>query len=179
MTRRKKNWLAGIAAALALIIVAAFIAASILARRFEPMVREQAIRYLQQRFDSDVQIAALHITPPKVSAFNILLKHGRGAMVAVEADGVSMRFNRSLPPLFAIRQLNFVIDLGTLYEKRKTVQFVSIQGMNITVPPAGERPDLDAPAPSGKPSEPLDVLVQDVQIRDALLSLLKEVATKN
>src|ERR1700694_303492 len=158
-------WLAGIATGLALVIVAGFIAASILSPRFQAMGREQAIRYLQQRFDSDVQIAALHITPPKVSAFNILLKHGRGAMVAVEADGVSMRFNRSLPPLFAIRQLNFVIDLGTVYEKRKTVQFVSIQGMNITVPPAGERPDLDAPAPSGKPSEPLDVLVQDVQIR--------------
>src|SRR5712691_4600489 len=119
-------WLAGIATGLALIIVAAFIAASILARRFEPMVLEQAIRYLQQRFDSAVQIAALHITPPKVSTFSILLKHGRGAMVAVEADGVSMRFNRGFPPLFAIRKLNFVIDLGTLFEKHKTVQFVSI-----------------------------------------------------
>jgi len=142
------------------------------------MVREQAIRYLQQRFDSVVQIAALHITPPKVSTFSILLKHGRGAIVAVEADGVSMRFNRSLPPLFAIHRLNFVIDLGTLYEKRKTVQFVSIQGMNITVPPAGERPDLDASAPSSKTSGPLDVLVQDVQIRDALLVLLPRDASK-
>jgi hypothetical protein len=172
VTRRKKMWLAGIAASLALVIVAAFIAASILARRFEPMVREQAIRYLQQRFDSDVQIAALHITPPKVSALKILLKHGRGAMVSVEADGVSMRFNRGLPPLFAIRQLNFVIDLGTVYEKRKTVQFVSIQGMNVTIPPKGDRPDLNTSAASSKPSEPLDVLVQDVQIRDALLVLL-------
>jgi len=44
VTRRKNVWLAGIASALALIIVAGFIAASILARRFEPMVREQAIR---------------------------------------------------------------------------------------------------------------------------------------
>jgi len=113
-----------------------------------------------------------------VSTFSILLKHGRGAIVAVEADGVSMRFNRSLPPLFAIHRLNFVIDLGTLYEKRKTVQFVSIQGMNITVPPAGERPDLDASAPSSKTSGPLDVLVQDVQIRDALLVLLPRDASK-
>jgi hypothetical protein len=178
VTRRKRIWLTGIAFSIALVIVAVFIAASILAKRFEPMVREQAIRYLQQRFDSDVQIAALHITPPKVSALNILLKHGRGAMVSVEADGVSMRFNRSLPPLFAIRQLNFVIDLGTVYEKRKTVQFVSIQGMNITIPPAGERPDLNTSAPSGKPSEPLDVLVQDVQIRDALLILLPKDESK-
>src|ERR1700738_365961 len=44
--------------------------------------------------------------------------------------------------------------------------------MSITIPPKGERPDLNASAPSGKPSEPLDVLVQDVQIRDAMLILL-------
>lgn len=54
MTRRKKYWIFGIAASLAVIIICAYIAASILARPFEPMVREQAIRYLRERFHSDV-----------------------------------------------------------------------------------------------------------------------------
>jgi len=178
VTRRKKTWLTGFAAAVALLIVGAFIAASILAKRFEPMVRDQAIHYLRQRFDSDVQIQALHITPPKVSTLRILLNHGRGAMVAVEADGVSMRFNRAFPPLFAIHKLDFGIDLGTLFEKHKTVDYVAIQGMQISIPPAGERPDLQSPTPGGKPSEPLDVLIQDVQIHDAMLVLLPKESGK-
>src|SRR5262249_93059 len=123
---RKRNWLIATAIALALVIVGAFIAASMIAHRFEPMVREQAIRYLRERFQSDGQIATLHINPPKVSTLNLLLRHGRGAMVAVEAGGVSMRFNHEMPPLFAIQKLNFLIDLGTLFEKHKTVEFISI-----------------------------------------------------
>lgn len=151
------------------------IAGSVLAHRFEPMVREQAIRYLHERFHSDVQIGALHIIPPKVSAFRIVLKHGRGAMVPVEMDEVSMRFSHAFPPLFTIRTLHFVIDLGTLFEQRKTVQFVAIDGMHITIPPAGERPDLDA---SGGLSQPLDVLIEEAQIRHAWLVLLPKDANK-
>ena len=56
-----------------------------------------------------------------------------------------------------------------LFENRKTVQFISIQGMNITLPPAGQRPDLDSSPPSKKPAKPLEVLVQNVQIHNALL----------
>lgn len=169
MSLRRKHWLLGIGAAVLIAIVAVFVAAIIMARRFEPMVREQAMRYMRERFHADVQIGALHIVPPKVSAFNIVLRHGRGAMVPVEMDSVSMRFNQALPPLFTIQKLNFTMDLGTLFDKRKTVQFVSINGIDITIPPSGQRPDFDA---AGDSSQPLDVLIQQARIRDALLVLL-------
>ena len=153
-------------------IVGVFIAASMMAKRFEPMIRAQAIRYLQERFHSDVEIAALRVNPPKMSVLQILLRHGRGAMVGVEGDGVSMRFAgmRDLPPLFKIRRLYFILDLGVLSEPRKTVEFVSLDGVEIHIPPKGQRPDLGGANgvgrdSSGKPN----VLIKDAQFNDALL----------
>jgi hypothetical protein len=46
----------------ALVTVAALVVAGhFLAVRFEPYIREQAIKYLEKRFDSDVQIATLRV----------------------------------------------------------------------------------------------------------------------
>ena len=182
MTRRKKYWLAGIAALLGLAALGVYVAASRIAKRFEPMIREQAVRYLRERFHSDVEIAALHINPPKMSIFQILLRHGRGAKVGVEGEGVSMRFRgmRDLPPLFQIRKLYFILDLGVLGEPRKTVDFVALEGVEINIPPKGEFPDL-APEKgwgedaSGKPN----VLIKDAQFSDAVLMIHPKDKTKN
>jgi hypothetical protein len=172
VTSRKKYWLAGIATLLVLGTIAVFVAASVMAKRFEPMIREQAIRYLQERFHSDVEIAALRVNPPKMSVLQILLRHGRGAMVGVEGEGVSMRFAgmRDLPPLFKIRKLYFIVDLGVLAEPRKTVEFVSLDGVEIHIPPKGERPDLGGANGIGRDSSGKEnVLIKDAQFNEALL----------
>ena len=172
MTARKKYWLTGIASFLILVVAGAYIVASILGRRFEPMIRDQAIRYLRDRFHSDVEIAGLHVNPPKMSIFQILLRHGRGAMVGVEGEGVSMRFGgmRDLPPLFKIRKLYFIVDLGVLSEPRKTVEFVSLTGVEIHIPPKGELPDLGAANGWGKAgSGTPNVLIKDAQFNEAVL----------
>jgi AsmA-like C-terminal region len=172
VSKPAKYWLTGLAV-LGLAVLAAFIAASTLARRFEPMLREQAIRYLSQRFHSDIQLAELHITPPRMSTLDILLRRGRGAMVGVEGVGLSMHFAGApdLPPLFTIQKLNFSVDLGTLTDRHKTVPSVSIQGMRINIPPKGSVPQTNS-------SESMDVRLNDVQIRDALLVLLPKDSTK-
>src|SRR5258708_33815526 len=87
MTRRKKGWLIGIAAALLIFGVAVWIAVSVISKRFEPLIREQAIRYLRERFQSDVKLAALRVHWPKMSALNILRTPGRGYKVVVEGEG--------------------------------------------------------------------------------------------
>ncbi|HTP85351.1 MAG TPA: hypothetical protein VMJ34_00310, partial [Bryobacteraceae bacterium] len=105
MTRRRKWWTLGITLGVVLVagLVTAFISASILARRFEPMAREQAIRYLRDQFHCDVQLAALHVHMPKLSAFSVLLRRQRGAKVRVDGDGLVMRLKGrdDLPPLFS------------------------------------------------------------------------------
>jgi hypothetical protein len=80
-----------------------------------------------------------------------------------------MRFggDRSLPPLFTIKKVFFTVDLGTLVESRKSVNFVSLDGMEINVPPKGER--TNSGGDSGANS---NVIIQNVQITNAALVLL-------
>ncbi len=166
MSRRKKLWLGGVF--VGLLIAASFIAASVIAKRFEPTLREQAIEYLRDRFHSDVELRELHINKPKMSTIQILLRHGRGAIVGVEADGLAMWHtgNRSRPPLFSIRKLFFTLDLGMLFESKKSVNFVSNDGMDINGPPKGERKPW-----SGGSKNP-NVIIEDVRIKNAALVLL-------
>ena len=172
MTLTKKYWLAGTAAILVLAAIGAFVVASIMAKRFEPMIRDQAIHYLRERFHSEVEIAALRVNPPRMSILQILLRHGRGALVGVASEGLSMYFEgrRDLPPLFKIRKVYFIVDLGVLAEPRKTVEFVALDGVEIHIPPKGEFPDLRVSKGwgqdgSGRPN----VLIKDVQFNDAVL----------
>jgi hypothetical protein len=116
-----------------------------------------------------------------MSTLDILLRRGRGAVVGVEGDGLSMRFAgaRDLPPLFTIRKLYFTVDLGTLTAKQKTVQSVSIEGMRISIPPKGSTPRPNATRTgSAGSSEPMDVNLEDVQIRDAVLVLVPKDSSK-
>ena len=59
MTKRKKKWLLIISSALSLGFVALVIAGYFLSRRIDPYVRQQAILYLQRRFESEVELASL------------------------------------------------------------------------------------------------------------------------
>jgi AsmA-like protein len=181
VTTRKRYWLAGIAVFVTAALVTAIIAASILSKRFEPMLREQAISYLQERFHCEVQLAALHIHPPRLSTLDILLKRGRGALANVEGDGLEMRLagERDLPPLFTVRKLQFTVDLGMLAEKHKKVEFVTLEGMQIYIPPKGARPGWVGSGNSTQDHpQSWDVLIKEVQIRDALLVLLPKDSNK-
>jgi hypothetical protein len=174
VTKRKKLWLAGITAFVLLLIAGAYIAASIIAKQFEPTLRAQAIQYLQNRFHSEVELTALHVNSPKMSTVEILLEHGRGAIVGVEGDGLTMRFggDRGRPPLFKIKKVFFTVDLGVLFEPKKSVNFVSLEGMEINLPPKGDRQDF------GSGGSNSSVIIQNVQIKDASLVLLPQDASR-
>jgi AsmA-like C-terminal region len=173
VSKRKKLWLGGIAAAVVVLGVGAYIAASMIAKQFEPSLRAQAIQYLQNRFHCNVELAALHINRTRLSTIRILLRHGRGAIVDVEGEGLSMRFAGQSQPLFTIKKVLFTIDLGILLVSKKSVNFVLIDGMEIYILPKGERsnPGSDEHADSG-------VNIQNVQIKDAVLVLLPKDAGK-
>ncbi len=175
MAKRTKYILAGVALFIVVLVAGAYFMAAAIAKRFEPALRAQAIQYMQQRFHSEVDIGELHINRPNMSVIQILLRHGRGAIVAVEGQDVSMRFrgDRSRPPLFAIKKLFFTVDLEVLVAPTKSVNFVSIDGMEINIPPKDERGDL-----GGKENSGSDVSFQNVQIKNVLLVLLPKDASK-
>ncbi len=171
MSKRKKRWLIGIAAVLVVFLAGIFIAASIIARRFEPMIREQAMQYLSDRFNSDVQIAKLRIWMPNLSVLQLVVHRGSGVHVKVEADGISMRMRGrpDAPPLISMQKCAFDVDLAVLTEDRKTVNFVSIEGLHLNIPPEGSRPDFGSSTPSQSKQK---VIIDRVSMRNGVLALL-------
>ncbi|MDP8982258.1 MAG: AsmA-like C-terminal region-containing protein [Acidobacteriota bacterium] len=69
--------------------------------------------------------------------------------------------------MFVIRKVQFLVDLGTLSDERKTVEDVWIEGMQITIPPKGERPHVPV-----ENNDRFHVIIKDVRIGDAQLVIL-------
>jgi hypothetical protein len=180
MTRRNRNWLILISLVIgvgALAGTALVVAAHRFANRIEPYIREQAILYLQRRFDSEVEVAALRISLPHFSQVKLLLNRGRGIKARVEGEGVSLRHKgrHDVPPLFVMEKFTCDLDLGTLFDTPKTVPSVTIEGMKINIPPKGERPDFHNGEDSGPDT---GVIIQEVLITDSSLSILPKEKNK-
>jgi len=142
MSKKKKRLLIGLSLFALVGSVAMAIAASVLAKRFEPYIREQAILYLRTRFDSEVELAALRVRMPQTSSLRLLLSRRRGAIARVEGEGLALwhKGRRDVPPMFAMKRFSFEVDLGTLFDTQKIVPLVTLDGMEVNIPPKGKRP---------------------------------------
>ena len=179
MTGRRKKWLIGIGAVTATVLVALSVAGYVLASRLEPYIRTQAIAYLQSRFDSDVELAAVRVRMPEFSPLQMLLKRGRGVRVGVEGDDVLLRHKgrHDLPPMLSMKKFSFDVDLGTLFDQTTIVRQVTIDGLELNVPPKGERPQLDSGADEkvvrgGDRRSPPRILFEEVIVTKAALTIL-------
>lgn len=181
MTQRKKRWLIGLGVAAGCGFVAVLIAASVLAKRFQPIIREQAIQYLRERFQSDVELAELRVHMPKASTLEMLLKRGRGVLARVEGQGISMRHRstRTVPPLFSIGKFSFDVDLGSLLDETKVVSIVSLERLEINIPPPNQRPKAESgTTPQASPQKRPAVFIDKVVIKDAKLVVLPKEESK-
>jgi hypothetical protein len=187
LTRRTKKWLAAIGATAAIMLVALFVTGYVLAQRVEPFIREQVIAYLHDRFDSDVEVAALRVRMRRASLVETLLNRGHGLIATVEGDGVRLRHKgrRDLPPMFAMRQFRFDVELRTLLDPIKVLHLVTVDGMEINVPPKGQRPDLGsssgeniASASDAAADTKTSVLLEEVIITNAALRILPNSSKK-
>jgi hypothetical protein len=171
MTRQKKNVLIVISIAIGVGFIGLVIAARGLARRIDPYIRQQVILYLQRRFDSEVELASLRVTVPNTSPLKLLLNRGRGTMVRVQGDGVLLRHKgrHDIPPMFVMKTFTCEVDLATLFETPKVVRSVRISGMEINIPPAGERPDLNRDRDDSGINT--DVIVQEAVFTNSVLSI--------
>lgn len=172
MTLRKKKVLIGIAAVTCLVLITLFVVGREMAKRFDPYIREQAIDYLQNRFDSKVELGALRISIPNLSPFRLLLKKGRGAVARVEGENILLRHKGrvDIAPMFLMKHLAFEVDLGMVFDSPKHVRLVVIDGMEINIPPKGERPEF---ANNDRDQDTAtDIILDEVQINDSILSVL-------
>src|SRR5664279_5485317 len=178
MSRREK-YVAGLGAAVIVVMAGLIVAGSILSRRIEPYIRQQAEQYLRTRFHAEVRIASLHVRLPKLSPLGMLFTRGRGTIALVEGEGIVMRM-WGLPdaaPLFGIGKFATGIDVGALGDAAQRVGVVTLTGLEITIPPKGERPDLGsgkstAEAAGHEPAARTSVMVDRVEVKQATLIIM-------
>lgn len=180
MTTRKQRLLVAIPVAIAILLTGVYVAGRNLRGRLEPMVREQAIRYLQDRFHADVQLAALHIHLPRLSTVGLVFHRQRGAIIQVDGAGLSLR--REGVELLAVSKMQFTVDIAAVLEPKKSVDAISLQGVRITVPPKGEAGLTQTGSETGsgkkKKGQPLKVRIGQVDIHDATLVILPRDKTR-
>lgn len=145
--------------------VALYYSAKQLAARFEPYIREQAVTYLRDRFEADVELGALRVDLPKFSPVALWVNKGRGSSAAVEADNIVLRRPNSTP-LLKIKRFSFTADLGKLFDPEKKVSLVVLDGLEIYVPPKGERGQASGQKPSA------NVILEELVITNAKLVIL-------
>jgi hypothetical protein len=180
MSERKKYLVIGLVVSALLGFVLMLIVASRLAKRFEPYIHEQAILYLRRRFDSEVELTALRVRMPQTSPLRLLLNRGRGAVARVEGEGLLLRHKgrRDVPPMFTMKEFSFEVDLGTLFDTPKIVRLVTLDGMEINIPPKGQRPTLgssnsgDVKTDAQDSSMETGVIIEKVLVRNSNLTIL-------
>jgi hypothetical protein len=84
---------------------------------------------------------------------------------------------RDLPPMLAMKKFSFDVELGTLFDETRIVRQVTIDGLEINVPPKGERPQLDPGADEhadrGRDSgSPPAIRFEEVIVTRAALTIL-------
>ena len=142
--RKRSKVLLHVGAIVGFTLLVLLVTASVIARRAELVIREQAIGYLQDNFQSEVELHSFTIQIPRLSSLRLLLTRGRGALARVAGEGLVLRHKgrRDLPPMFSIKRFAFDVDLATVFQTPKVVPFLSLDDMEIYIPPKGERPNL-------------------------------------
>jgi hypothetical protein len=106
-------------------------------RNIDDRTREWVVRELQQRFNSEVELEALHV--------KILPEMG------VEGEELSLRYHnrRDLPPMFHVRRFSFNLGVLGILRAPRHIAGIYVENMTITIPPRGEKRDKP-PAPEKK-----------------------------
>ena len=180
MTAKKRNWIVALGLVAILFAAGVVIAASVLASRIEPYARQEAVRYLSQRFDSDVQLQQLHIRLPKTSSLRLLLTGGKGVSAHIEGQGLTMRWKDrpASAPLFSIQNFDCIVSVESVLHPPVIVSQIFVDGMEIQVPPRNDPapqrkrapfPARDAQPPSQPGAPNPTVIIGKVHIQNAAL----------
>jgi hypothetical protein len=132
------------------LLIAGLIAAQYAIHHAGPMLRARVIKDLSQRFDSKVQLGE----------FDVSVLHG----LNVEGRNLSLRSNRdpSLPPQIQVDQFSFHTPLLDVFQSPMHIGLVRVQGLQIMIPPKGQRSNMPKPKKShGKISILVDKIISD------------------
>lgn len=171
---RRKKWIIGLSVGFGSILLVLFTLGVYFARHFEPYLREQTISYLEQKFNAEVDLVALKVRMPLDSPLEIIARGGKGAMVRISGERISLKL-RALPgrPTFmTMRKFSFEVDLNSALEKKGLVRKVRLEGLELNMPPKGEKPKSEHPRnPSDSSALPVQVHIDDIVADGARLTI--------
>ena len=138
-----------------LVVAALFAVGAIIVHHAEPILRARVIETLSTRFKSKVELDAFH-----VSAFPILEVSGGGLRIYGETD--PNQHQPGIQPLIGVVHFRFSTNFWGLFHTPMHVSTVFLQGLQLNLPPKGQRAQMKPMAPhGGKIKIVIDNLVSD------------------
>jgi len=138
--RNQARWLAWTALALALSFAVVLV---ISAYDAGPILRARVIRTLADRFQSQVELGAFHVTIQ--NGF-----HVSGQDLRIYGKRDPNTHQPGLQPLIAIASFRFTIGWWNLLHTPTHVDTVHLQGLSLNIPPAGDRQQITSMRKHGK-----------------------------
>ncbi len=185
--RVRNRWLAALAIALAVLLIAFAITAEYVAHHLGPILRSSVVSTLSQRFHSPVELDSLD-----VSVATGLKVEGRGLRIFYLAGpsqpDLLQKQGLAAPPMLSVNHFVFHTSIHSLLHLKADIARVDIDGMDIHIPPhsGAHTPHITAPnsrikitvakifcknvnlvIENSKPDkEPLSFLIQNLQLTD-------------
>jgi hypothetical protein len=162
--RRRLIWLSVVA--LVSLGVTALILRAVADDLIERRLRPAMIRLLEQRFNSQVELASLN-----VRVFPALAIRGEGLVLRHRA-------RTDIPPLITVRAFSIESSVRALWARR--LDRVRLEGLQIVIPPrrGADMPTLPADAPSTARERDRDneenAVIHEVVAEDGLLSIMSK-----
>jgi hypothetical protein len=172
-TRRRRKpifplWLSRLGAVVLVLLIVLVIAGEYIARNAEPMLRRRVVANLEDRFHSPVELDTLHL-----SLLHGLQVSGGGLRILYLAGPDRPDAHpQNAQPMISVRNFEFRTGLRQLFEPTMRVVTVYVQGMQLNIPPKGERGPL---IPKGDPKrrgQPrIGLVVDKIVCTDLTLSI--------
>lgn len=160
----RRRWVTVVLSLVIVGCIAFLIAAEYVLRHVEPLVRQRVIETLAARFHAPVELDGLSIAIAEgVEVHGHGLRIGRAAVPGESAQSQA-------PTLVYVRSFGFRTSVKSLLHPPTRIARVDVDGMEIHVPPRGDRGDLfGAQSGAGPQREKVALIVDDLRCSDVKL----------
>ncbi|MGH9430019.1 MAG: AsmA family protein [Terriglobia bacterium] len=164
-TQPKRRWLKVVAWILGIFGLAVLIAHAF-AGRMKNWVKQQALETVSTRFASQVSLQEFD-----VSIYPRIRLSGRGLVLRLNGHPNS-------PPLISVARFSADAGMVELIRRPSYIHNITLDGLEIHMPPRQEHPAAEQPTPRKKPHRPWPVVVDVMLIKNVRLELLSNDASK-
>jgi len=137
--RRVLRWIL-LFAAVGLIGIAAI--AAVIVRRAQPILQARVIETLSTKFKSRVELDSFHVSP-----YPQLEVTGGGLRIFGQTDPNSHQ--PGVQPIIGVMEFRFAVGLWNLFRSPMHVSTVYLKGLQINLPPKGQRQEMKSMKPQG------------------------------